>query len=181
VVITSLFNSLKCVNGHTNLPYPTQIELAASVVQCEHENNTTVVTSNTSGFAKVANHHAVGIGIKPSLAVADTDATSFFLTKNALCQNKPRATHPVTVTLPEGQKIASMHICDVTIPGLPTIPLGHIMPDMATASLFRIIVLCKAGCTVVFDDNKCQVIYYGKIFLLILRIPSATFGHYPSF
>ena len=33
------------------------------------------------------------------------------------------------------------------------------MPDMTTASLFGIRILCKAGCTVIFDDDKCQVLY----------------------
>jgi hypothetical protein len=39
------------------------------------------------------------------------------------------------------------------------------MPDMTTASLFGIRVLCKAGCKVLFDNNKYYVIYNGKVIL----------------
>jgi hypothetical protein len=59
--------------------------------------------------------------------------------------------------------MTSKHVCNVTIPGLPTVLMGYIMPDVTSASLFGIRVLCKAGCTVVFNDNKCQVIYNRKI------------------
>jgi hypothetical protein len=66
--------------------------------------NTTVVMSNTSSPACSVPQHALGMFIKPSLAVANTGATSFFLTKGAPYQNKRRAVNPVSVTLPEGQK-----------------------------------------------------------------------------
>jgi hypothetical protein len=59
--------------------------------------------------------------------------------------------------------------------------MGHIMPDMTSASLFGIRLLCKAGCMVVFDDNICQVIYDGKIFLQDIKILPATFGFSRSF
>ncbi len=39
------------------------------------------------------------------------------------------------------------------------------MPDMTTASLLGIRVLCKVGCKVLFDNNKCQIIYDGKVIL----------------
>ena len=103
--------------------------------------------------------------IAPSIAIADTGATSLFLTKNAPCLNKRPADSPISVTLPDGRKIFSSHICDVRIPGLPTMLTGHIMPDMTTASLFGIRVLCKAGCKVIFDNEKCQVVYKENIIL----------------
>ena len=101
--------------------------------------------------------------VEPLLAVADTGATSLFLTKGAPCQNKRCAINPVTITFPNGCKIKSMHNCNVMIPGLPTVLTGHIMPDMTTASLFGIMVLCKAGCQVFFDDDECQVILNGTV------------------
>jgi hypothetical protein len=76
--ISISINSLKHIIGYTNPSYPTQIELAASVAQCKHDNNATVVTSNTSGSANVANHHALGMMIEPSLAVASTHSIPFF-------------------------------------------------------------------------------------------------------
>ncbi len=79
--------------------------------------------------------------------------------------NKRRTLNPISVTLPDGRKIQSTHVCNIAIPGLPTILTSHIMPDMTTASLFGICVLCKAGCTVIFDDVKCQVLFKDKIIL----------------
>ncbi len=79
--------------------------------------------------------------------------------------------NPITIRLPDGCKIKSMHICDIIIPGLPTVLTGHIMPDMTAASLFGIQILCKAGCKVLFDDNKCQVIYNSKVILTGYKDP----------
>jgi hypothetical protein len=90
--------------------------------------------------------------VNPAHAVA----TLLFLTKGAPCLNKHRAPSPITVTLPDGSKIVSSHICDIRIPDLPTILTGYIMPDMTTASLFGIRILCKAGCKVVFDDKNAR-------------------------
>jgi hypothetical protein len=66
----------------------------------------------------------------------------------------------------------SKYVRDVIIPGLPTVLTGHILPDMTTASLFGICILCKAGCTVVFNDDKeCQVIFNKKIILTGYKDP----------
>jgi hypothetical protein len=137
------------------MPYPTQVNLAASVTPTDIDDDATVITSNRS-FNEIPNdQHALGMLIGPSLAIADTGATSFFLTKGAPCQNKRKATNPITVKLPDGRKIKSTHTCDIVIPGLPKVLTGHIMPNMTTASLFGIRILCKAGCKVLFDDDKC--------------------------
>ncbi len=72
-----------------------------------------------------------------------------------------------------------MHICDITIPDLPAILTGHIMPEMTTASLFSIRVLCKAGCQVLFDDDKCQVIYDGKIIFTGFKDPVSNLWTLP--
>jgi hypothetical protein len=83
--------------------------------------------------------------ITPSLAVTDTDPTSFFLMKDAPCQNEHRTPNPVTVTLPDGRKIVLTHICNITIPGLPTVLTGHILPNMTTALLFWNTGLMESG------------------------------------
>ena len=72
-----------------------------------------------------------------------------------------------------------MHICDIIIPGLPTILTGHIMPDMTIASLFGICILCKARCKVLFDNNKCQVIYNGKVILTGYKDPNSDLWTVP--
>jgi hypothetical protein len=62
-------------------------------------------------------------------------------------------------------KIKLTHVCNVMIPGLPTVLTGHIMSDMTTASLFGIRVLCKASCQVLFNNDKCHVIFNGTVIL----------------
>jgi hypothetical protein len=59
----------------------------------------------------------------------------------------------------------STHICDINIPGLPTILMRHIVPSLAIAFLMGICPLCKAGCTVIFDNNKCEIMFNGKVIL----------------
>jgi len=68
--------------------------------------------------------------------------------------NKCIATTPLIINLPDGKKVKSTHVCDIIIPGLPTVLLGHIVPSLTVASLIGIRPLCKAGCTVVFDDKN---------------------------
>jgi hypothetical protein len=165
-VVKQHLNSLKCVIAYYKPLYPTPVQFAASITPHEQgDNNATVVTSNTSPSSNDISHHALGMLVKPLLTVANMGATLLFLTKGAPCQNKRHAINPVTVTLPDGCKIKSMHVCNVMIPGLPTVLTGHIMSDMTTASLFGIRVLCKAGCQVLFDDNKFQVIFNGTVIL----------------
>jgi hypothetical protein len=162
-VINQHLNKLKNVLASSSKsPHPTKyIPLATA---SNNDDDATIITSNISVMQVHTPHHALGMLVGPSLAIADTGATSLFLTKGAPCLNKHRATTPILVALPDGNKIFSLHICDVAIPGLPTVLMGHIMPDMTTASLLGIPILCKAGCKVVFDDKNCQEIFKDNVF-----------------
>jgi hypothetical protein len=53
------------------------------------------------------------------------------------------------------------------------------MPDITTASLFGIRILCKAGCKVVFDDATCQVIYDGIVILKGYKDPVSNLWTLP--
>jgi hypothetical protein len=53
------------------------------------------------------------------------------------------------------EKIVSTHIWDVDILGLAHKLIGHIVPEMKMGSLLSICILCKVGCEVIFDDEKC--------------------------
>ncbi len=90
-------------------------------------------------------------------AIVDTGVMSIFIMDGALVNNKHVTWTPLTINLPDGKKIYSTHVCDITIPGLPTILTGHIVPSLTIASLIGIQPLCKAGCTVTFDNEKCDV------------------------
>ena len=81
------FNSLKCVICTSTPSYPTKVHFAASVAHADND-DATIITSNRSCEGIHDSHHALGMLVGPALAIADTGATSFFLTKSAPCQNK---------------------------------------------------------------------------------------------
>ncbi len=96
--------------------------------------------------------------IAMNLEVVDMGATSIFVMDGVDVENIRLATKPLTVNLPDGRKIKSTHVCDINIPGLPIILTGHILPDLKIASLIGIRPLCKVGCKVIFDNEKCDVV-----------------------
>jgi hypothetical protein len=79
--------------------------------------------------------------------------------------NRRVATNPHTINLPDGRKVKSSHVCNIVIPGLPTILSGHVVPHLAMVSLIGIRPLCNVGCTVTFDKDKCDVIYDDQVIL----------------
>jgi len=52
--------------------------------------------------------------------------------------------------------VKSTHECNITIPGLPQTPMGHIVPKLSIALLIGIQVLCAAGCKVTFAVNTAM-------------------------
>jgi hypothetical protein len=102
--------------------------------------------------------------IATHMAIVDTGAMSIFIMEGANMANKQVARKPLTINLPDGNKVMS-HICDINIPGLPTVLTGHIVPSLAIASLIGICPLCKAGCAVLFDNDKFDVMFNGKVIL----------------
>jgi hypothetical protein len=86
--------------------------------------------------------------------------------------NRRVATKPLTVNLPDGRKVKSTHVCNITIPGMPGTLTGHIIPALKTASLIGIRPLCKVGCKVVFKDVECDVAYKGRVILRGYKDPS---------
>jgi hypothetical protein len=105
-------------------------------------------------------------------AIADTGATSIFIMEGTAVANKRVATSPLTINLPDGRKIQSTHVCGIHIPGLATVLVGHIVPLLTIASLNGILPLCKDGCTVTFNNEKCKVFFNGNVTLTGLKDPS---------
>ncbi len=112
------------------------------------------------------------ITIAPNHAMADTGATSIFVLDGVDVANKQVATKPLTVNLPDGRKVKSTHACNINILRLPVTLTGHIIPDLKTTSLIGICPLCKVGCKVVFDNEKCDVVYKGRVILRGYKDPS---------
>ena len=130
-------------------------------------------------FGKPSTQYLNAMTIATSEAIADTGATSIFNMEGADVKNKRPAIKPLKINLPDGRQIESTHICDIDIPGLLTTLTGHIVPNLAIASLLGIRVLCKAGCKVLFDDDKCDVFYLGKLILRGYKDPSTDLWTLP--
>ncbi len=123
--------------------------------------------------------HTNTITIAPTHAVANTGAASIFIMDGVDVVNRRVASKPLTVNLPDGRKVKLTHVCDITIPGLPTTLTGHIIPALKTASLIGIRPLCKVGCKVVFDNVKCDVVYKGWFILQGYKDPSTDLWTLP--
>jgi hypothetical protein len=119
------------------------------------------------------------ITIASTQAIADTGASSIFIMDGVAVDNKRAASSPLTINLPDGKQVHSTHICDIQIPGLPTMLVGHIVLSLSIASLIGIRPLCKAGCKVLFDDRKCDVVFQGKVILRGYKDPSTDLWTLP--
>ncbi len=85
----------------------------------------------------------------------------------------------MTINLLDGCKVQSTHIYNIAIPGLPTVLTGHIVLALELALLVGIHPLCKAGCLVIFDNNKCDVKFDGNIILREYKDPSTDLWTLP--
>jgi hypothetical protein len=86
-------------------------------------------------------------------------------------KNKCKTTPPLRVLLADEQQVLFTHEWDIHIDGLPTVLMGHTIPDHSITSLFRIRVLKVAGCEVFFD---CGVIYNGRVILVGSKDPDTN-------
>jgi hypothetical protein len=116
-------------------------------------------------FGNPMPQYLIALTIAANEAIADTGATPIFIMDNAEVNNKCVTTNPLKIKLPNGTTIWSTHVCDTIITELPMKLSGHIVLSLKIASLIEIQPLCKAGCKVVFDDEKCKVIYNNKVIL----------------
>ena len=164
-------NSVKRVI-HTNSSYPTHMNLNLTCVTDTiiEDDDHTVITSNCDDNVQ---HRANAMNINPHHAIADTGATSIFVMAGTPVDNIRPSNKPIHISLPDGKQIVSAQVCDINIPGLPITLTGHIVPDMKMASLLGIRVLCKAGCKVIFDDQKCRVIFKGTTILTGHKDPTS--------
>ncbi len=101
-------------------------------------------------FGSPSQQYLNAIVIKTNQAIADTGATSISIMEGTPVNNLRPSLQPLTINLPDGSKVKLTHMCDITIPGLPIILTGHIVPKSTIASLIGIRVLCEAGCSVLF-------------------------------
>jgi hypothetical protein len=94
-------------------------------------------------------------------------------------ENKCLSLKLLTINFPDGKQVQSTHKCNIHIPGLSNVLIGHIILHLEIASLIGIRLLCKAGCKVIFDDRKCDVVYNGNIILQGFKDPSTNMWMLP--
>ncbi len=166
---------------HTTSLYPTQSTSQITAFAPQDDDYATIITSNCKTKYKQL-ECANAITIAKSHAIADTGATSIFIMKGPPpVKNLRKSDNPITISLPDGSKVTSSHVCDINIPGLPTVLTGHVVPGITMASLIGIRILCKAGCKVVFDDEKCKVFYKNNIILRGYKDPTTDLWTLPIF
>ncbi len=157
--------------------YPTQINLSLTSAECADNNND--ITVGASNCTSTTKQHANAMSIAPTHAIADTGATSIFVMAGTPPNNIRNTIHPIHISMHDGKKIISTHVCDVKIPGLLVTLTGHIVPDMKMASLLGICILCKAGCEVIFDNQQCRVIFNGTTILTGHKDPASDLWTLP--
>jgi hypothetical protein len=106
--------------------------------------------------------------------MANARANSFFILEGTPMSNVRHAPNPLIITLPNGEKVRSTKICDISIPGQPVMLTGHIIPGLFMALLMEICILCKAGCIVIFTDTTCEMIYNNKFILTGFKDPTTN-------
>jgi hypothetical protein len=116
-------------------------------------------------FSHPLQEYLNAITIASIKAIDDTGATSIFIMEGTKVINKHCTSKPLSINMPDGRKMKSTHICDITIPGLPYVLTGHVVPHLTMASLMGIRPLCNTGCTVTFDHDKCDVSYNENVIL----------------
>jgi hypothetical protein len=120
-----------------------------------------------------------GLTFADTHAIANMGATSIFVMVGTPMSNIRPALDPLTINLLNGKSVHSMHICNISIPGLPMIPTGHIVSSLSMASLMGIHILCKAGCKVIFTDTTCEVKYQDKVILTDIKDPTTDLWTLP--
>jgi hypothetical protein len=102
----------------------------------------------------------------------DSGTTDHFIAVNASVKNIAPTSNQLNVTIPDGSIIKSTHECDIDWPELPKNACrGHIIPKLARQSLLLVVKLCNAGCTVVFHQNCCIILYDNKIIMYGTKFP----------
>ena len=82
--------------------------------------------------------------------------------------------------MPNGNKLKSTHQGLLPIEELPLAArLAYKLPGLASHSLLSIAQLCDGGCTAIFNNKKCYILYNGKLLLSGPRDPTTKLWRIP--
>ena len=113
-------------------------------------------------------------------AIADTGASSHYLTTKAHHLDTDKPSNNITVGLPNGESLKSSKECLLDIPTLP-LPArrAHILPELANNSLLSIGQMCDEGCVATFTQEKVTIQKNNKIILTGDRYSSTKLWKLP--
>jgi hypothetical protein len=98
--------------------------------------------------------------IHKHISIVDLGCTGHYIMVTVPVTNKKVATMPIQVTLTDGAFIKSSHTCELILPQLPkTAKKAHVIPGLSTSSLLSVGKLVDAGCSVIFDKTKVQILH----------------------
>ena len=131
----------------------------------DDDDDITIPASNTSRMttchtARNTMHAPLhpGLPLNTYNAISDTGATAHFLTTDAPAINIKAAVVPLTVTMPDGNKLTSTHTCNLDIPWLPAnVTEAHIIPGLSHSSLIAASKFCDNGYTLTYNADSCTV------------------------
>jgi hypothetical protein len=138
-----------------------------------------LATAASHVFGTPAHKALNAITIATQEAIANTDAILIFIMDGINVENKCIATKPITINLPDGRKVQSTHMCDFVIPGLPTPLVGHIVPNLAVASLLAFAHYARLGVKYCSTTRNVILFIMGRLYYMDLSIRRRTFGRYP--
>jgi hypothetical protein len=112
------------------------------------------------------------------MSIADSGASSHFVTINAPIVNKTIVKQPLAITTAGGAVIYSIHTGDLDLPYLPPAARRcHVVPSLGKFSLFRIGQLCDANCEVTVSKEKLTVNFGNTVIIQGQRVRSTGLWH----
>jgi hypothetical protein len=105
-------------------------------------------------------------------AIFDSGTMGHYILLDTACINKWSATKPISVKLPNGQYIESLHVAMLPFPNLPAKALeAHVFPGLNDQALLSIGTFCDAGCTATFTATEVIITLGGQVVLSGRRQP----------
>jgi hypothetical protein len=90
---------------------------------------------------------------------------------NSRCIDKQPSSQPISVTLPNGDRIISTHKARLPFPHFPHGTINaHIFLALHGQALLSVITFCDAGCTPEFTVQEVNINYKGKAELVGTRL-----------
>eukprot|EP00804_Cyclotella_cryptica_P024589 CCRYP_001603-RA/>CCRYP_001603-RA protein AED:0.24 eAED:0.18 QI:0/0/0/1/1/1/2/0/837 len=193
--------SQAAANGYHYTPTPTSSNTPSPPIT--DDDDITIITSNcsscprqpsstdtistnhsnpsTSTFSCASHANSINITLGTDEAIADSGATAHFLLPSVTISNKRKATHPLNITLPDGEVIQSTHEGNLNLPGLgDAATLAHVVPGLAHSSLLSIKQLCDNGCHVLFTKQDCKDYRKAELMLVGKRHPATGLWVVPT-